>query len=202
MRRIIIPLLILLVLGLPGCLISEQIGDRAHVNSPMPDEFTFHFNTSFNQALLFGRSAALLLICLWAVSARVKGGGNALPLFIAVAALVWSGWLLMTGWSTVFNYRIEVRSDQLLLDIPSEPELIVHWDDIASARGGGIARNASFGDAINQEIKWSSEWENLTILLKDGRKLELDLRRLSIEQRGTLWRAIARKAKVGVRQRS
>jgi hypothetical protein len=201
MRRVTIPLLLFMVFGLSGCLISTQVGERTHVDLPPPDEMTFHFNTPFNKILLFGRSAALLLICLWALSARVKGGDNTLALIIAAAALVGSGWWLIVGWSTVFDYRVVVHDELLHLDIPSEPDRIIPWQDIETVRGGGIARNASFGDAINQEIKWASEWEDLTITLKDGRKLEVGLRRLSVEQRGTLWRAIARKTRTGVKQR-
>ena len=194
MRRITIPVLLFIILGLPACMISTQEGERTHVNSPAPDEITFHFNTAFNKVLLFGRSGALLLVALWGVSGRNRAGDNTFGYVIAAAALVLSGWLLMTGWSTVFSYRIEIRSDQIHLGIPSEPDQIIPWDDIDTMEGEGVAWDISIGDGKGQVAKWAPEWEDMTITLQDGRKRDVDLRPLSVEQRGTLLRAIVRLA--------
>ena len=45
-------------------------------------------------------------------------------------------------------------------------------------------------------MKWSAQWEDLMIYHTDGRIFDADLRPLSVEQRGTLWRAIARKSEL------
>ena len=67
MRRIAIILMLLAGLGMSACMISTQVGERTHVNSKPPEEITFHFDTGFNKAMLFGRSAALLLIPAWSI---------------------------------------------------------------------------------------------------------------------------------------
>lgn len=200
MRRVILPLLFLLVLGVNGCLISTQVGERTHVNSPPPDEITFHFDTLYNKSMLFGRSAALLLVSLWVVSSGGKGGGRTTGLIIAGAILAGSGWLLKTGWSTVYDYRIEVRNELLQLSIPSQPEQEILWQEIESIEGEGKAKDISFPGGEASPLKWATEWESLTITLDDGRTRDVDLRPLSVEQRGTLWRAIARKASLSVNE--
>ena len=40
------------------------------------------------------------------------------------------------------------------------------------------------------------EWQDLSIFLKDGQIHPVNLRPLSVEQRGNLWRAIVRKAEL------
>lgn len=201
MRRVILLLLLFLVLGLNGCLISEQVGERTHVNSPPPDELTFHFDTLYNKIMLFGRSGALLLVGLWAFSSSGKGGGKTTGLIIVVAALAGSGWLLKTGWSTVFDYRIEVRNEGLELRIPSQPQQDIGWREIEGIEGEGKATDVSIpGGGGGHTLKWATQWESLTITLDDGRTRNVDLRPLSVEQRGILWRAIARKASLSVNE--
>ena len=200
MRRLFLSLLFLMVLGLNGCLISEQIGERTHVNSRHPDEITFHFDTPFNKTMLFGRSGALVLVAFWVVSSGGKGGGRTTGLIIAVAILAGSGWLLKTGWNTVFNYRIDVRNEVLQLRIPSQLQQDIGWQEIESIEGEGNARDVSFPGGEASTLKWATEWESLTITLDDGRTRDIDLRPLSVEQRGILWRAIARKARLSVNE--
>jgi hypothetical protein len=43
---------------------------------------------------------------------------------------------------------------------------------------------------------WSTAWEDLTIEMRGGSTYDVDLRPLSVEQRGTFWRAIKRKAEL------
>ena len=43
---------------------------------------------------------------------------------------------------------------------------------------------------------WSAKWTDLSIGLADGSTYDVDLRPLSVEQRGTFWRAIKRKAEL------
>lgn len=197
MRRFLfLALLLFFVLGLPACVISEQVGERTHVNSPHPDEITFHFDSPFNKAMLFGRSAALLLVSWWGFSTRGKGPGRTVLLVLAAAALAGSAWLLMVGWSTVFDYRIELRNGGLHMNIPSGPKANIAWEEFESIEGEGIAWDVTFGDGRGQALKYAPEWEDMTITLADGRQFDVDLRPLSVEQRGTLWRAIARKAQL------
>jgi hypothetical protein len=196
MRRLVILILLLFILGLPACMISEQVGDRTHVNSPHPDEITFHFDSPFNKAMLFGRSAALLLVSWWGFSSRGKGTGKTVLMILAAAALVGSVWLLIVGWPTVFHYRIDLRNGGLHMNIPSGPKADIPWGEFESINGEGMARDVTFGDGRGQALKWATEWEDMTITLVDGRQYDVDLRPLSVEQRGTLWRAIARMAEL------
>ena len=62
MRRLMIPVVLVMILGLAGCLISTQIGERGHANDPYPERMEFHFDTLFNKFILLGRSAALMLL--------------------------------------------------------------------------------------------------------------------------------------------
>lgn len=196
MRRVAILFLLCFLLGLSACMISEQEGERTHVNAPPPDEITFHFNTPFNKAMLFGRSAALLLVSYWCFSSRGKGTGRMIFLIMAAILLASAGWLLMVGWSTVFDYRIELRNEGLHMRIPRGPQKDIPWQDFEMIEGEGIALDVTFGDGRGQALKWAPEWEDMTITLKDGRHFDVDLRPLSVEQRGILWRAIARKAEL------
>ncbi len=95
-------ILLVLLAGLTGCLISTQEGERSHVNSKHPEEITFHFDTGYNKAVLFGRSAALLLVPLW-VFAKRRGGGNTIPAIVGVLALGGAVWLLVSGVGTTFG---------------------------------------------------------------------------------------------------
>ena len=196
-RRWALALLSLTALSLTGCLISTQEGERSHVNSKHPEEITFHFDTGYNKAVLFGRSAALLLVPLW-VFAKRRGGGNTIPAIVGVLALGGAVWLLVSGFGTTFDYRIEVANDRLRVDVPQQAAFEVPWNEIESIEGDGKARNVDFGNGEGQALHWATEWQDLKIATTSGRHHEVDLRPLSVEQRGTLWRAVARKAKLQV----
>jgi len=183
-------ILLLVALTLCGCLISEQEGDRTHVNSPHPEEITFHFDSTFNIALLLGRSAILLALAWWIVGGRGKGFG--VPgIVIAVILVGAAGWLSKTGWDRTSAYRIEVRTDRLQVRLPGQPDLDVAWQRIEALDVEGMASNVQL--APGQPF-WSTRWKYLEIGLDDGSTYEVDLRPLSVEQRGTFWRAITRKA--------
>ena len=190
-------ILLVLLAGLTGCMISTQEGERTHVNSPAPDEIAFHFDTSFNRTLLYGRSMALLGIAVWFFRSRGSSGG-VLPIVLAVVfAASAAGWYF-TGQRTLADYRIELAPTGMELQLPSQPTAHIDWADIESIDGDGVARDVSFGDGKGQALKWSVEWEELIIHLHGGEKVELNLKPLSMEQRGTLWRAIARFADLEV----
>ena len=75
--------------------------------------------------------------------------------------------------------------------IPGQPELDVSWQQVESLDIEGMARDVRLASELPF---WSTNWEFLEIGLDDGSSYRVDLRPLSIEQRGTFWRAITRKA--------
>jgi hypothetical protein len=180
-----------LVLCSGGCLISTQEGERTHINAPYPDEITFHFDTEFNRFLLFGRSAALLLIPVWLWRTHHRTDSSILPVAVSVIALTGSMWLLVAGWTKALHYRIEFGPSSLFVTIPPEAEREISWNEIESIYVEGEALNI---DMVGGGLEWAPEWEDLTISLSDGQALPVDLRPLSMEQRGNFWRAIVRKA--------
>jgi hypothetical protein len=185
------------VLLLSACVISTQDGERRHLNSPHPDEIAFHFDTPFNKVVLFGRSALLLVLPAWVIVARRKGSDILGPAFLALATMVAAGWWLWNGWPRVFEYRIEVLPEVLRIQVPSEPELEIPWEQIQAIDIEGVAYDVGLGVRGTHSIRWAPEWEDLTIERASGARHDLDLRPLSVEQRGTLWRAISRKAQLG-----
>jgi hypothetical protein len=186
-------LLVLLAISLStGCLVSEQVGERTHVNSPAPEEITFHFDSPFNKTLVYGRSAALLAVALWVFSLR-RGASALGPIVLAVALAVTSVSLLWLGWTKMHDYRIDVRSDHLHLVIPGESELRLEWFEIEEIKVEGMALNVDMG---GPGMKWSPQWEDLKIVQTGGEVHDVDLRPLSVEQRGTFWRAIVSKAQL------
>jgi len=199
MRRAAVLFLVPAVLGLCGCVVSQQEGERTHVNAADPDEIEFHFNTAFNRTVLFGRSALLLAIAAWLLPRKGTGGSNVVPIVLVVATLIGSGWLLKTGWSRVFDYRIAVHNEALRLNVPSQSELEIAWSEIEGIEGEGKALDVRFLYGKGQAMKYASEWEDLTITVRGGKQHYVDLRPLSVEQRGVLWRAIARKAELQIK---
>jgi len=175
-----------------GCLVSEQMGERTHVNSPAPEEISFHFDSAFNKVLVFGRSAALLAVALWVFSLR-KGPSGVIPIILAAAFAITSVSLLWLGWTKMRDYRIDVRRDHLHLMIPGEPELRVDWSEIEEIKVEGMALNV---DMVGPGMEWAPQWEDLKIVQSGGEVHDVDLRPLSVEQRGTFWRAIVSKAQL------
>ena len=199
MRRLMIPVLLIMVLGLTGCLISTQLGERTGFDSPYPDEMEFHFDTLFNKFILFGRSATLVLFAYWVLLGRRRADFNSIFWAIAVAALVGCGWLLYSDLPTVFNYRIEIRKSQLLLTIPWQPKQVIPWGDIESIHAGEKEWKVQYG-LVEKGFTWDTAWEGMTLTLRDGETHEIDLRPLSVEQRGIVWTMIGRKAHMGVKK--
>jgi hypothetical protein len=186
-------LFVLLAISLStGCLVSEQVGERTHVNSPAPEEISFHFDSSFNKTLVFGRSAALLAVALWVFSLR-KGPSGLVPIVLAAALAVTSVSLLWMGWTKMHDYRIDVRRDHLHLMIPGESELRLDWSEIEEIDVEGMALNV---EMVGPGMEWAPRWEDLKIVQSGGRVHDVDLRPLSVEQRGTFWRAIVSKAQL------
>ena len=197
MRLRIILLTVVLSLSLCGCMISTQDGERTHVNSKHPDEIAFHFDTPFNTALVFGRSALLLLVPLLLWKARSKGGDAILPGIVAVACLAAAIWWFHAGWTRASGYRIDVGTEALSVRIPGSPDFDITWEQVESVDVKGTAYDVRLADKSGVGVDWAPEWEDLTIGSINGTFHDVDLRPLSVEQRGNLWRAIVRKAKLG-----
>ena len=199
MRRLMIPVVLVMVLGLTGCLISTQIGERGHANDPYPERMEFHFDTLFNKFILLGRSAALMLLAYKLLSARTKGEANLVIWAIALAPVIGCGWLLYADGPTVFGYRIEIGKSQLHVTIPGKPEQAIPWGDIALIQAGEKEWKVKYG-VVEKGFTWDTAWEGVTLTLRDGATHEIDLRPLSVEHRGIVWKMIGRKTRMGVKK--
>ena len=134
------------------------------------------------------------MIPLWAFSTRGSGGNNTVPMVLGAVAAIAAVVLFAMGWRTMNNFRIEVQLEELRLERPSGDDLVLPWSQVQAIDVRGMAHDVSFGDGKGQALKWATQWEDLEVEMVDGQKHDIDLRPLSVEQRGTLWRAIARKA--------
>ena len=178
-----------------GCMISEQAGQ-------IPQELAFHFDTDFNRAIVFGRPIALFLLVMW-IFAKFKKPN---AILLSLPLLVLAGWTLAKDFPSLVDYRVEVRDDALYLNIPPEPEKVIPWNtveemeiegtDWASAGGGPSVTPTPFG-VRKTEYAWSElpEWQTMKIMA-DGETHLVILAKLSVEQRQTLWRAIAKRARL------
>jgi hypothetical protein len=175
-------------------MISEQEGERTHVDSPDPETITYHYDSVFNKALLFGRPALLLLVGYWAFATRNRNGGNGVVLALGTVALALAVWLLITGWSMVYQYRIEVGRNELHLLLPAKGENRIPWEEIEGLDVEGMASDVTLFTGKGEALRWATQWKEMTLSLRGGRKIDVNLRPLSVEQRGSLWRAIVRKA--------
>lgn len=193
MRALRLSLLCLpIVLG-AGCMISEQIGE-------MPRDLTFYFDTTFNRALVFGRAGALGVVVLW-VFAKFK---RPTALMVGLPILAFAGWTVVQDYPSLKGYRVEVRKDALYLNIPPEPEREFPWESILEMEiegvnwaGAGRGPHQTVGpDGKVRQTKyaWSElpQWETMKIVTEDDSYL-VRLDRLSVEQRQTLWRSIAKR---------
>lgn len=182
----------LLVWG--GCMISEQTGQ-------IPAELTFHFDTGFNRAMVFGRVAGLAIIVFW-LFAKFK---RHTAIMVGVPILVFAGWTLERDYPSLAGYRIEVRDDALYLNIPPQNERRIPWEKIqemelegvdwATAGRGTMTTVGPDGRRYTSEPAWAKlpEWETMKLITEND-SLLVRLDKLSVEQRQTLWRAIAKRA--------
>jgi hypothetical protein len=178
-----------------GCMISEQAGQ-------IPQELAFHFDTDFNRAIVFGRVIALVLLVMW-IFAKFKKPNSIL---LSLPLLVLAGWTLAKDFPSLVDYRVEVRDDALYLNIPPEPGKVIPWNTVeemeiegtgwASAGSGPTTTITPFG-VRKTEYAWSElpEWQTME-LTADGETHLIVLAKLSVEQRQTLWRAIAKRARL------
>jgi hypothetical protein len=167
-----------------GCMISEQTGQGN-------EDLVFFFDTEFNRIMLFGRSALIAAVALWVFAGSGKKTG---PVLFGVGLIAASLGLFAKDYPRLSRYRVQVLNEGLVLEIPPEPEMSFPWDAIQEmyVEGVGPARPDD-GDAFSKMLELP-EWHVLRITLAGGATQEVNLELLSIEQRQTLWKAIARRA--------
>ncbi len=192
--RLLLPCLAVLLAA--GCMISEQIGQ-------MPEDLTFYFDTDFNRAIVFGRVAGLGVIVFWFFAKFKKHTA----ILVGVPIMVFAGWTLEQDYPSLAGYRIEVRKDALYLNVPPEPEVEIPWESIlemeiegadwATVGSGPTPTVGPYGRVQQTEYAWSQlpEWESMKLITEDDSFLVM-LEELSVEQRQTLWRAVAKRARL------
>jgi hypothetical protein len=178
---------------LSGCMISEQIGR-------MPQDFTIHFDTEFNRILLFGRSVALVVLAVWLYHALRK---NTAAIVASVVVFGVAAGLFIVDYSTLSKYRVEVQGEGLLLNIPPDPEALIAWDTIEALELAGYEwANVPMPEVMDRFMPKSADafsslpdWETMDITA-DGFRYHINLKKLSIEQRSILSRAIVHRGRL------
>jgi hypothetical protein len=176
--------LCLVLLSCAGCMISEQLGQGN-------EELLFHFDTQFNRIVLFARSAAIGLIALWLFAGSRKNAG---PIVFGIALALIALGLFAKDYPRMNRYRVEVLDDGLVLAIPPDEEKSFAWGAIEEIYVEGLGTtNAPPKDAVAKMLELP-EWHSMRITVAGAGEHQVDLKLLSLEQRQTLWRAIARRA--------
>jgi hypothetical protein len=193
--------------ALAGCMISDQTGQMPQrlpgqgSGYSAPEDIAYHFDSGFNWGIVLGRSGLLLIVALW-LYFSVSG---TVPRVLGVILLLVAGWFLYQGLVTVTRYRVEVGIDRgLVVSVPPDAAVDIPWETIETLdvsgyewqRGQmtpGFGPNPQAGKLHFTELP---DWRSMKFVLTDGRSLELDVERLSIEQRQTLLNAIVRYGKL------
>jgi hypothetical protein len=167
-----------------GCMISEQTGQGRQ-------DLVFFFDTQFNQIMLYGRSAAIAAIALWVFASFKKKTG---PILVGVGILAVALGLFAKDYPRLSRYKVQVLQQELVLEIPPEPEMRFGWEQIEDMYIEGVGPIVP--DDSNEIAKMLDlpEWHLLRFGLAGGETHEVNLELLSIEQRQTLWKAIAARA--------
>jgi len=189
--------------ALAGCMISDQTGQMPQKLPGMgsgysaPEDIAYHFDSGFNWGIVLGRSLLLLVVALWLYFSV----GGTVPRVLAAVLLAIAAWLLYQGLVTVTGYRVEVRIDSgLHVSVPPADAVDIPWGTIETLDISGFewqrGRMApGFGpnpQATKLHFTELPDWRSMSFVLTDGRSLELDVERLSIEQRQSLLNAIVR----------
>ena len=107
-----------------------------------------------------------------------------------------AAWFLAQDVPTTLHYRIEAYESGLMLRLPGEPEHRLGWDEVESLRVEGFVYSS--GQPGSSDTAPFSpnlrDWRSMELELSDGEIVLLDLEPLSVEQRETVWRAIAGRA--------
>jgi len=189
----------LLVLS-TGCLVSEQIGEPVgHGTSRMAGEdVAIHFDTDFNRIILFGRSAALVVIALWIFSAWGLKPGSILVGGTLIGA---AGWLVAKDYPAVEGYRLEVAAEGLTVKVPPDLDTLVSWRSIEELEleGFGYARIGGGPQFTAQGMTQGAglelpDWKTMKLTLAGGQVHTIRLDALSIEHREILANALIKRA--------
>ena len=179
-----------------GCMLSDQIGQA-------PQDLTFHFDTDFNRIMVFGRAAGLASIVLW-LFAKFK---KETAMLAGIPILVFAGWTVAHDYPSLSAYRIEVAGDALYLSIPPQPPVEIPWESIqqmavegeswATVDSGRTTTVNPNGKVEETNFLWAElpQWKSMTITTDKG-TYDVQLDRLSVEQRQTLWKAIAKRGRL------
>ena len=192
---------LVLVAGLvaAGCMVSDQKGQLVPDGNPRYwdqklGEVSFDFDSTWNRGAVFGRSAALVLLAL-AIFAAERGGKKALSLFVGLPLVVLAGYLLYQDLPTLLHYRIAALESGLVIEIPPDVSVDAGWDAVESlsVTGWEMKRGAP-GPLGKNPFTDVPEWEAMDLRLAGGELVTVDLKRLSWEQRQSVWKAIAVRA--------
>lgn len=181
------------VLLFSGCMVSEQAGD-------FNADLTFHFGSDFNRYLLYGRSAGLVMVAFWIFSAEKRAPKKVLSILLGVPALAAASYLLYKDYPTLKSYRIELLDSGLYLNVPPDAEVRIEWPSIKTMEVKGIdyGRGIRNPNPMAQTSYFTDlpDWQDMTLTLSNNQMYRVDLSRLSVEQRQTLWRAIVKRAQL------
>lgn len=199
----VIALALLASAALAGCMISDQSGQMPQrlpgfgSGYTAPEDVTYHFDSGFNWGVVLGRSGLLLIVALW-LYFSVAG---TVPRVLAVVLLGVAAWLLYQGLVTLTGYRVEVRINSgLYVSVPPADPMDIPWGTIETLDVSGFEWQRAqvrqgFGpnpQATKLAFTELPDWRTMSFVLTDGRSLELDVERLSIEQRQSLLNAIVK----------
>lgn len=182
-------LLPFLLFGATGCMISEQDGR-------LPQELTFHFDTGFNYFIVLVRVGVIAGIARWILSAWRNNGRAQI---VAWALYGLAGVSLVSTMMTLLWYRVEVRDGGLYVRVPPRFSTETPWESIEGFQVEGQTwANALAAEPETPVVLRSRgptyelpEWHRMEIVLASGETLEVNLKKLSVEQRQNLWKGIA-----------
>jgi len=101
---------------------------------------------------------------------------------------------LIKDYPTLSRYRVQVLGEGLVLAIPPEEEKSLPWGAIEEMYVEGMESASEMPRDEFERRLALPDWHSMRITAAGGATHEVDLKRLSIEQRQILWRAIARRA--------
>jgi hypothetical protein len=201
--RWVIALCLLGAMALVGCMISDQTGQMPQKlpgfgsGFSAPENIAYHFDSGFNWGIVLGRSGLLLIVALW-LYFSVAG---TVPRVVAAVVLAVAAWLLYQGLVNLTGYRVEVRVDSgLYVSVPPADPMDIPWGTIETLEVSGFEWmraqvQPGFGpNPVARKLAFTElpDWRSMSFVLTDGRTLDLDVERLSIEQRQSLLNAIVR----------
>lgn len=190
-------LLLCLALSSTACAVFEQVGrlqppgnPKFHTDTEL-GEVTFHFDSTFNKAAIFGRTAALGLLALFVFNAGARGR-TLVTTIIAVAVLGAAVWLLVSDLPTLARYEVRVGKHGLDLEVPPEPPRHIEWSELEEMRISGYEwiGTRQLGTS-GPNFSSLPEWQTMELRLGSDEEIVVDLERLSVEHRQNFWRAIA-----------